>query len=338
MSPKKKLKIGINGFGRIGRQAFRLGFEDFDIVGVNGLMSGSEITHLLKYDSVHGTWDKKIEVGDDHFTVDGKKVMWSKTKDPKEIPWKAWEVDVVLECTGAFKNKQDFEAHIKAGAKRVLVSAPANGVDFTVVYGVNHEQYDPKKDFIVSNASCTTNCLAPLVKVLNEKFGIEKGLMTTIHSYTNDQRILDGNHSDLRRARAAAMSMIPTTTGAAKTVGKILPELDGKIDGFSVRVPTPNVSLVDFTFDCKTKVSIEDVNQALIKASETKALKGILNVEHDPLVSIDFNGNKASSTVDLLSTMVIGENLVKVVSWYDNEIGFSQRMLDMLNYMNDKGL
>lgn len=338
MSQKKKLKVGINGFGRIGRQVFRLGFEDFDIVGVNGLMSGEEITHLLKYDSVHSTWNKAIEVGSDHFSVDGKKVMWSQSKDPAEIPWKAWGVDIVLECTGAFKKKSDFEKHITAGAKRVLVSAPADGADFTVVYGVNHEQYDAKNHYIVSNASCTTNCLAPLVKVLNESFGIEKGLMTTIHSYTNDQRILDGNHSDLRRARAAAMSMIPTTTGAAKTVGKILPEMEGRIDGFSVRVPTPNVSLVDFTFESKTKTTIEDVNSALIKASDTKTYKGILNVEHAPLVSIDFNGNTASSTVDLLSTMVMGDNMVKVVSWYDNEIGFSKRMLDMLDYMNDKGL
>jgi glyceraldehyde 3-phosphate dehydrogenase len=277
-------------------------------------------------------------MGSDHFSVDGQKVMWSECKDPAEIPWKAWGVDIVLECTGAFKKKSDFEKHIQAGAKRVLVSAPADGADFTVVYGVNHEQYDAKNHYIVSNASCTTNCLAPLVKVLHESFGIEKGLMTTIHSYTNDQRILDGNHSDLRRARAAAMSMIPTTTGAAKTVGKILPEMEGRIDGFSVRVPTPNVSLVDFTFESKKKVSIEEVNGSLIKASETKAFKGILNVEHAPLVSIDFNGNTASSTVDLLSTMVMGENMVKVVSWYDNEIGFSKRMLDMLEYMNDKGL
>lgn len=333
-----KIKVGINGFGRIGRQAFRLGFDDFDIVGVNGLMSGQEIGHLLKYDSIHKTWDKKVEVSEDHFSVDGKKVMWSKTKDPAQIPWKEWGVDVVLECTGAFKTKEDFEKHIKAGAKRVLVSAPANGVDFTVVYGVNHEQYNPKTHYVVSNASCTTNCLAPLVMVMNEEFGVEKGLMTTIHSYTNDQRILDGNHNDLRRARAAAMSMIPTTTGAAKTVGKILPELEGKIDGFSVRVPTPNVSLVDFTFISKKKVSIETVNQALTKASTTSKLKGILAVEEAPLVSIDFNGNTASSTVDLLSTMVMGENLVKVVSWYDNEIGFSKRMLEMLSYISEQGL
>jgi glyceraldehyde 3-phosphate dehydrogenase len=333
----KKIKVGINGFGRIGRQAFRLGFDEFDIVGVNGLMSGEEIGHLLKYDSLHKTWDKNVEVSKDHFSVDGKKVMWSQVKDPKDIPWKDWGVDIVLECTGAFKSKQDFEKHIQAGAKRVMVSAPANGVDFTVVYGVNHEQYDGKKHFIISNASCTTNCLAPLVKVLHEDFGIEKGLMTTVHSYTNDQRILDGNHSDLRRARAAALSMIPTTTGAAKTVGKILPEMEGRIDGFSIRVPTPNVSLVDFTFECKSKVTIETINQSLIEAAEGP-LKGILAVEHAPLVSTDFNGNTASSTVDLLSTMVIRDNLVKVISWYDNEIGFSKRMLEMLSYMVSKGL
>lgn len=338
MGQKKKLKIGINGFGRIGRQAFRLGFEDFDIVGVNGLMSTQEIGHLLKYDSVHDTWSKSIEMGENHFSVDGQKVMLSRTKDPKDIPWKDWGVDVVLECTGAFKKKEDFEKHIQAGAKRVLVSAPAPGADFTVVYGVNHDEYKPDSHFVVSNASCTTNCLAPLVKVLNEEFGIEKGLMTTIHSYTNDQRVLDGDHSDLRRARAAAMSMIPTTTGAAKTVGKILPEMEGRIDGFSVRVPTPNVSLVDFTFECKSKVSVETINAFLSQVSKTENYKGILNVEEAPLVSVDFNGNTASSTVDLLSTMVIGDNLVKVVSWYDNEIGFSKRMLDMLDFMNSKGL
>ncbi len=334
---QKKLKIGINGFGRIGRQAFRLGFDQFDIVGVNGLMSGEEITHLLKYDSLHKTWDKKIEMGEGSFSVDGKKVMWSEKKDPKDIPWKDWGANVVLECTGAFKTKQDFEKHIHAGAKRVLVSAPANGADFTVVYGVNHTEYNPKTHFIVSNASCTTNCLAPIVKVLNDDFGIEKGLMTTVHSYTNDQRILDGNHSDLRRARAAALSMIPTTTGAAKTVGKIIPEMEGRIDGFSIRVPTPNVSLVDFTFESQKKVSVESINDSLIKASQN-SMKGILDVEHQPLVSTDFNGNPASSTIDLLSTMVIGGNMVKVISWYDNEIGFSMRMLDMLDYMADKGL
>ncbi len=334
---QKKLKIGINGFGRIGRQAFRLGYDKFEIVAVNGLMSGEEITHLLKYDSLHKTWDKKIEIGDESFSVDGKKVMWSQHKDPKDIPWGKWGVDVVLECTGAFKGKADFEKHIQAGAKRVLVSAPANGVDFTVVYGVNHHEYKPKSHFIVSNASCTTNCLAPIVKVLNDDFGIEKGLMTTVHSYTNDQRILDGNHSDLRRARAAALSMIPTTTGAAKTVGKILPEVEGRIDGFSIRVPTPNVSLVDFTFESQTKVSIESINNSLTKASET-SMKGVLAVEKEPLVSTDYNGNPASSTIDLLSTMVIGDNLVKVISWYDNEIGFSMRMLDMLDYMAEKGL
>lgn len=337
MSQKKKLKIGINGFGRIGRQAFRLGFDEFEIVGINGLMSADELGHLLKYDSVHGTWNKDVKVTDDGLFVDGKKIQWSKTRDPKEIPWKEWGVDVVLECTGAFKEKSDFEKHIAAGAKKVMVSAPAPS-DLTIVYGVNHTKYDASKHHIVSNASCTTNCLAPLAKVLNESFGIKKGLMTTVHSYTNDQRILDGNHKDLRRARSAAMSMIPTTTGAAKTVGKILPELAGRIDGFSVRVPTPNVSLVDFTFEAEKSVTIESVNEAFIKASETKELKGILNVEHAPLVSVDFNGNKASSTVDLLSTMVIGDNLVKVISWYDNEIGFSQRMLDMLHYMNEKGL
>lgn len=333
-----KLKVGINGFGRIGRQAMRLGFDDVEVVAINGMMSAVEMAHLIKYDSVHGVWNADINATEDELTVNGKKIHLSAERDPAKIDWKSFGVDVVLECTGAFKKKEDFEKHLSAGAKKVMVSAPAPGADFTLVYGVNHTQYDSKTHNIISNASCTTNCLAPLVKVLNDEFGIVKGLMTTVHSYTNDQRILDGNHKDLRRARAAAVSMIPTTTGAAKTVGKILPELEGKIDGFSVRVPTPNVSLVDFTFESAKNTSIEEVNAALTKASQSKELQGILAVENAPLVSVDFNGRKESSMVDLPSTMVMSGNLVKVLSWYDNEVGFSQRMIDMCKYMAEKGI
>jgi glyceraldehyde 3-phosphate dehydrogenase len=253
------------------------------------------------------------------------------------LPWKALGVDIVLECTGAFKKKEQFMDHIKAGAKRVLVSAPADGADLTIVYGINHKTYDPAAHHVVSNASCTTNCLAPFAKVLNEVFGIESGVMTTIHSYTNDQRILDNAHSDKRRARSAAVSMIPTTTGAAKAVGIVLPDLKGKMDGISIRVPTPNVSLVDLSFNAKTDITVESINEALRAASQG-ALKGILAVEDKELVSTDFNGNKHSSIIDMESTMVVGKRMGKVFSWYDNETGFSNRMVDMAKYMAEKGL
>lgn len=332
-----KLRVGINGFGRIGRILFRAGFERLEIVGINDLSSPAEAAHLLKYDSTHGKFPGEVSAGEDFLNVNGKKISYSKTKDPSQIPWKKWEVDVVLECTGAFKGKEDFVKHIAGGAKKVLVSAPADGVDMTVVYGINHETYDAKTHDVLSNASCTTNCLAPLVKVLNEKFGIEHGLMTTIHSYTLDQRILDTGHKDLRRARAAALSMIPTTTGAAKAVGLVLPELKGKIDGTAIRVPTPNVSLVDFNFNAKKDVTKESINAALEEAAKT-SMKGILAVEKAPLVSCDFNGNPHSSIVDLQSTMVTGTRMAKVFSWYDNEFGFSNRMVDMAIYMQEKGL
>ncbi|QDK36988.1 type I glyceraldehyde-3-phosphate dehydrogenase [Bdellovibrio sp. NC01] len=333
-----KLRVGINGFGRIGRVLFRAGFEHFDIVGINSLDSLQGNAHLLKYDSAHGRFDADVKTDGENLIVNGKKIHVSKHKNPADIPWKDWGVDLVLECTGAFKTKEDFMLHIKGGAKRVLVSGPAEkGADITMVYGINHESYDPAIHHVVSNASCTTNCLAPLAKVLNETFGIEHGTMMTVHSYTNDQKILDAPHSDMRRARAAAVSMIPTTTGAAKNVGLVLPELKGRIDGISVRVPTPNVSLVDFTFTAKTDVTKESVNAALIKASEG-ALKGVLAVEHDELVSVDFNGNKNSSIVDLATTMVVGPRMVKVLSWYDNETGFSNRMVDVALHMAKKGL
>lgn len=332
-----KIKVGINGFGRIGRVLFREGFEKLDIVGINSLDSIEGIAHLLKYDSTHGIFPMDVSHDEKNLIVNGKKIPVSKTKNPAEIPWKDWGVDVVLECTGAFKKREEFMAHLQAGAKRVLVSAPADGIDLTIVYGINHETYDPSKHIIVSNASCTTNCLAPLAKVLHETFGIESGVMTTIHSYTNDQQILDAPHKDLRRARSAAVSMIPTTTGAAKAVGLVLPQLKGKIDGISVRVPTPNVSLVDFTFNASKDLTVASINEALSNASVGN-LKGVLAVENAPLVSVDYNGNKNSSIVDLPSTMVVGTRLAKVMSWYDNETGFSNRMIDFAIYMAGRGL
>ncbi|MGZ3771327.1 MAG: type I glyceraldehyde-3-phosphate dehydrogenase [Bdellovibrio sp.] len=333
-----KLRVGINGFGRIGRVLFRAGFEKLDIVGINSLDSIEGDAHLLKYDSAHGIFNADVSTEGHNIIVNGKKIAVTKTRNPGEVPWKDLGVDLVLECTGAFKDKADFMQHISAGAKRVLVSGPAEkGADLTVVYGINHESYDPTKHSVVSNASCTTNCLAPLAKVLNESFGIDHGTMMTVHSYTNDQKILDAPHKDLRRARAAAVSMIPTTTGAAKNVGLVLPELKGRIDGISIRVPTPNVSLVDFTFQAKKDVTKEAVNEALIAASKG-ALKGILAVEANELVSVDFNGSTYSSIVDLASTMVVGPRMVKVLSWYDNETGFSNRMVDVALHMASKGL
>jgi glyceraldehyde 3-phosphate dehydrogenase len=333
-----KLRIGINGFGRIGRVFYRAAYEKFDIVGINSLDSIEGNAHLLKYDSAHGVFEGDVSVDGNDMIVNGKRIHVSKHRNPSEVPWKDWNVDVVVECTGAFKTKEDFMKHIEAGAKRVLVSGPAEkGADITVVYGINHESYDPSKHHVISNASCTTNCLAPLAKVLNDTVGIEHGTMMTIHSYTNDQKILDAPHSDMRRARAAAVSMIPTTTGAAKNVGLVLPELKGRIDGISVRVPTPNVSLVDFTFTAKKDVTKEMINEALVAAANGP-LKGVLAVEKEELVSVDFNGNKHSSIVDLASTMAVGPRMVKVLSWYDNETGFSNRMVDVLQHMSAKGL
>jgi glyceraldehyde 3-phosphate dehydrogenase len=332
-----KVRVGINGFGRIGRVLFREGFKDLEIVGINNLDSLKGAAHLLKYDSSHGIFDAEVSQNEKDLIVDGKVIKYSAHKNPAEIPWKEWGVDVVLECTGVLKDRNDYQKHITAGAKKVFISAPADGVDITMVYGINHETYNPTQHVFISNASCTTNCLAPLAKVLNETFGIEQGVMTTIHSYTNDQKILDAAHKDLRRARSAAVSMIPTTTGAAKAVGLVMPELKGKIDGMSIRVPTPNVSLVDFTFTPKKDVSVEAINEAFIKAANGN-LKGVLAVEIEELVSIDYNGNKMSSTVDLKSTMTVGTRMGKVLSWYDNETGFSNRMVDIIKYMGQKGI
>ncbi len=332
-----KIRVGINGFGRIGRVLFRAGFEKLDIVGINNLDALEGSAHLLKYDSSHGIFAGDVSTEGGKMVVNGKKINYSASKNPAEIPWKDWGVDVVLECTGVLKNRDDYQKHLTAGAKKVFISAPADGVDLTSVYGVNHTQYDPSKHQFISNASCTTNCLAPVAKVLHEAFGIEHGVMTTIHSYTNDQRILDAVHRDLRRARSAALSMIPTTTGAAKAVGIVLPELKGKIDGFSVRVPTPNVSLVDFSFRPVKDVTKESINAALREAAKG-ALKGVLAVEDKELVSIDFNGNSMSATVDSGYTMVVGTKMAKVMAWYDNEYGFSERMVDFCQYMAQKGL
>lgn len=330
-----KMKIGINGFGRIGRVFFRQAFDQLDIAGINSLDGLEGIVHLLKYDSSHGIYDAEVGHDGKNLIVNGKKIPVSSSKDPAQIPWKSWGVELVMECTGALKGKEDYQKHIDAGAKKVMISAPADGVDLTVVYGINHEKYNPAQHVFLSNASCTTNCLAPLAQVLNENFGVVHGTMLTVHSYTNDQKILDASHKDLRRARSAAVSMIPTTTGAAKAVGLVLPELKGKIDGLSIRVPTPNVSVVDFTFTSEKEMTVQTVNEALKKASQNQ-LKGVLAFEEQELVSIDFNGNTHSSIVDSKTTMVIGGKTAKVLSWYDNETGFSRRMVDMALYMMGK--
>ena len=334
-----KLRIGINGFGRIGRVAMRAGlkYDQVEFVGINSLDSIEGLAHLLKYDSSHGVLAQDVYTEGQNLVVNGQKVPVSKTKNPAEIPWSHWQTDIVFECTGAFKKKEDFLLHQKAGAKRVMVSAPAEGSDKTFVFGVNHQEYNPSQHTVISNASCTTNCLAPLAKVLHESFGIEHGTMMTVHSYTNDQRILDSSHKDLRRARSAAVSMIPTTTGAAKAVGLVLPDLKGKIDGIAVRVPTPNVSLVDFTFLSKKDLNKDLLNQAL-KTAANGSLKDVLGYEEKELVSIDFNGSPLSSIVDAASTLAIGPRMAKVLSWYDNETGFSYRMLDLALHMQKQGL
>ncbi|NLW08584.1 MAG: type I glyceraldehyde-3-phosphate dehydrogenase [Firmicutes bacterium] len=346
------VKIGINGFGRIGRLTFRAILErgrDMEVVAVNDLTDAKTLAHLLKYDSVHGILPGEVRADGDSIIVNGKKVKVFSITDPAEIPWRDYGVDIVVESTGLFTLKEDGVNkkgrqvkgainHItKGGAKKVIISAPAQGEDLTIVMGVNDDKYDPANHHVVSNASCTTNCLAPVAKVLHEKFGLKRGLVTTVHSYTNDQRILDLPHGDLRRARAAAMSIIPTTTGAAKAVGKVLPELNGKLNGFAMRVPTPNVSVVDLVADLEKSASKEEINEAFRAAAENE-LKGILAYNEDPLVSIDYNGNPHSSIVDGLSTMVIDDNMVKVVSWYDNEWGYSCRIVDLAALMVEKGL
>jgi glyceraldehyde 3-phosphate dehydrogenase len=325
-----RIKLGINGFGRIGRLVFRasIGHDELEVVAVNDLMDSATMAHLLTYDSVHGKLDMEVTAKNGAIEVGGKSVAVTSIKDPAALAWKDFGVDIVAECTGLFRDYENASKHLTAGARKVIISAPAQKPDVTIVMGVNSNQYDPKHHHIISNASCTTNCLAPVAKVLLENFGIKRGLMTTIHSYTGDQRLLDFPHKDLRRARAAAMSMIPTTTGAAKAVALVLPELSGKLNGLAIRVPTPNVSIVDFVANLeKTGVTVTDINSALKEASE-KSLAGILGFNDLPLVSIDFNGSTLSSIVDGPTTYVV-DNMVKVLSWYDNETGYSNRMVDL---------
>lgn len=332
-------KVGINGFGRIGREVFRVAFTnpEVEVVAVNDLSDPATLAHLLKYDSVHGTFPHDVAADGDCIVVDGRRVKMFASPDPAKIPWGEAGVEIVVESTGRFTEGAKAAAHLQAGAKKVIISAPAKGEDITIVMGVNEEKYDPAKHNIISNASCTTNCLAPFTKVLLNKFGIESGLMTTVHSYTNDQRILDLPHKDLRRARAAACSIIPTTTGAAKAVALVLPELKGKLNGFAMRVPTPNVSITDLTVLLKTDTTAEEINAALKEAAEGE-LKGIMGYNELPLVSRDYNGCPLSSIVDGLSTMMVGPRMAKVVSWYDNEWGYSNRVVDLAKYIASKGL
>ncbi|MBP2635971.1 MAG: gap [Firmicutes bacterium] len=333
------IKVGINGFGRIGRNVFRVAVNNpkFEIVAVNDLTDAQTLAHLLKYDSVHGTMNAEVKAVEGGIEVNGKLVKVLAEKDPAQLPWKALGVDIVVESTGRFVEKDKAMAHVTAGAKKVIISAPAKNEDITIVMGVNEGKYDPANHQVISNASCTTNCLAPFAKVLHEKFGIKSGLMTTVHSYTNDQNILDLPHKDLRRARAAAMSIIPTTTGAAKAVALVLPELKGKLNGFALRVPTPNVSITDLVAKLEKPATAEAVNAALKEAANNE-LKGIMAFSEEPLVSKDYNGDAHSSIVDGLSTMMVGDDLVKVVSWYDNEWGYSNRVVDLITFIISKGL
>jgi glyceraldehyde 3-phosphate dehydrogenase len=326
-------KIGINGFGRIGRLFFRAAKnrKEIEIVAVNDITDAKTLAHLLKYDSNYGIFDANVEAKDDKILVDGKEIKVLSIKDPKELPWKELGVEVVIESTGLFTDAEKAKAHISAGAKKVIISAPAKNEDITIVMGVNEKNYDREKHHIISNASCTTNCLAPVAKVINEKFGIEYALMTTVHAYTNDQRILDLPHKDLRRARAANLSMIPTTTGAAKAVALVIPELKGKFDGYAMRVPTPTVSVVDAVFQLKKEASKDEINKVLEEEANSN-LKGILKFCKEPLVSIDFKGDPASAIVDGLSTISIGK-LAKIVAWYDNEWGYSNRLVDLVVYI-----
>jgi glyceraldehyde 3-phosphate dehydrogenase len=333
------IKVGINGFGRIGRNVLRASLTDsnLEFVAVNDLTDPKTLAHLLKYDSVLGNLPNKVTAGADSISVDGKTIKVFAEKDPAKLPWESVGAQVVIESTGRFTNAEDAKKHLRGPVKKVIISAPAKNEDVTLVLGVNHDKYDPAKHNIISNASCTTNCLAPIVKVVHDDFKIVSGTMTTIHSYTNDQVILDFPHKDLRRARAAALSMIPTSTGAAKALKLVIPDMAGKLDGFAVRVPTPNVSVVDLVALVEKKTTKEEVNAALKKASENGPLKGYLGYEENELVSADFRGDARSSIVDSLCTLVVG-NLVKVISWYDNEWGYSSRVRDLINFIGSKGL
>ena len=333
------IKVGINGFGRIGRNVLRASLQDpnLEFVAVNDLTDPKTLAHLLKYDSVLGNLPNKVSASGDSIHVDGKTIKVFKEKDPATLPWDSVGVQVVIESTGRFTDANDAKKHMRGPVKKVIISAPAKNEDVTLVLGVNHDKYDPAKHSIISNASCTTNCLAPIVRVVHDNFNIISGTMTTIHSYTNDQVILDFPHKDLRRARAAALSMIPTSTGAAKALKLVIPEMSGKLDGFSVRVPTPNVSVVDLVAQVERKATKDEVNATLKKASESGPLKGYLGYEENELVSADFRGDSRSSIVDAPSTLTVG-NLVKVISWYDNEWGYSCRVRDLINFIGSKGL
>ncbi len=329
-----RVRVAINGFGRIGRLVYRAGYrnKDIEFVAVNDLADAKTMAHLLKYDSIHGTLDADVKSAPNAIVVNGKEIKTFSVRDPETLPWRDLGIDVVLESTGRFTDRASAEKHLQAGAKKVVVSAPAKSPDVIFVFGVNAEDYDKSKHHIISMGSCTTNCLAPIVKILHEEFGVEYGLMTTIHSYTNDQVVIDEAHRDLRRARAAALSMIPTTTGAARAIAEVIPEMKGKLDGLAIRVPTPNVSLVDFVATLSRETSKQEVNNKLKEYSQ-KSLKGILMCSEEELVSRDFNGNPYSSIVDLPSTIVIGGKMVKILSWYDNEWGFSNRMVELLLFI-----
>ncbi|MED3996679.1 type I glyceraldehyde-3-phosphate dehydrogenase [Peribacillus frigoritolerans] len=333
------VKVGINGFGRIGRNVFRAALSNpgVEIVAINDLTDANMLAHLLQYDTIHGSLNEKVAVDGDYLVVDGHKVKVLAERDPAQLAWGELGVEVVVESTGRFTKRADAAKHLEAGAKKVIISAPASDEDITIVMGVNEDKYDAANHHVISNASCTTNCLAPFAKVLHEQFGIKRGMMTTVHSYTNDQQILDLPHKDYRRARAAAENIIPTTTGAAKAVALVLPELKGKLNGMAMRVPTPNVSVVDLVAELEKDTTVEEVNAAFKKASEGE-LKGILEYSELPLVSTDYNGSPSSSTIDALSTMVMEGNMVKVLSWYDNETGYSSRVVDLIDYLAKKGL
>jgi glyceraldehyde 3-phosphate dehydrogenase len=331
-------RVAINGFGRIGRNILRAAKKygaDLDFIAVNDLTDNHTLAHLLRYDSVHGRYPGEVELTADGIRVDGDEIRVLSEKDPAQLPWKDLEIDIVFEASGRFTNRDQAAKHLDAGAKKVIITAPAKGEDITIVMGVNQEKYDPATHHVISNASCTTNCLAPVVRVLVDRLGFRRGIMTTVHSYTNDQQILDLPHKDLRRARAAALSIIPTTTGAAKATSLVIPEVKGKIDGIAMRVPTPNVSIVDLTAELGQSVTVESLNNTFREEAQGR-LKGILAVSEEPLVSIDYVGNPASSIVDLLSTFVIEDRLVKVLSWYDNEWGYSVRCVDLATYLTSR--
>ncbi|MGD6890739.1 glyceraldehyde-3-phosphate dehydrogenase [Bacillus wiedmannii] len=330
-------RVAINGFGRIGRMVFRQAIKEsaFEIVAINASYPSETLAHLIKYDTVHGKFDGTVEAFEDHLLVDGKMIRLLNNRDPKELPWTDLGVEVVIEATGKFNSKEKAILHVEAGAKKVILTAPGKNEDVTIVVGVNEDQLDITKHTVISNASCTTNCLAPVVKVLDEQFGIENGLMTTVHAYTNDQKNIDNPHKDLRRARACGQSIIPTTTGAAKALAKVLPHLNGKLHGMALRVPTPNVSLVDLVVDVKRDVTVEAINEAF-KTVANGSLKGIVEFSEEPLVSIDFNTNTHSAIIDGLSTMVMGDRKVKVLAWYDNEWGYSRRVVDLVTLVVDE--